>query len=62
MDYEWHESKREANLRKHGLDFLVAPLIYEADFKLTISSPREAEPRWVDVAEVQGKPQGAEVV
>lgn len=52
MDYEWDEAKREANLAKHGLDFILAPLIHEADFKLTIHSPRDDESRWVDVAEV----------
>jgi len=53
MDYEWDEAKREANLEKHGIDFILAPLIHEADFKLTIPSPRGGETRWVDVAEIE---------
>ena len=27
--YEWDEAKREANLRKHGLDFDDADLVFE---------------------------------
>lgn len=54
MEYEWHEAKREANLAKHGLDFVLAPLVYEADFKLTLPSPHQKESRWVDIAEVSG--------
>ncbi|MGH8528574.1 MAG: BrnT family toxin [Nevskiales bacterium] len=53
MEYEWDEAKREANLDKHGLDFILAPLIYEADFKLTLPSPRGNETRWVDIAELE---------
>ena len=25
MDFEWDEAKRQANLRKHGFDFVDAP-------------------------------------
>jgi uncharacterized protein len=55
MEYEWQEAKREANLAKHGLDFILAPLVHEADFKLSIPSPRGDEARWVDVARVEGE-------
>lgn len=55
MDYEWDEAKRTANLGKHGLDFVLAPVIHEADFKLTILSPRGDESRWVDIAEAGGE-------
>lgn len=50
--YEWDEAKREANLLKHGLDFVMAPVIHEAEVKLTLESPRGNELRWVDIAEV----------
>lgn len=55
MEYEWHEAKREANLAKHGLDFVLAPLIHEADFKLGMRSPHHVETRWVDIAEESGE-------
>ena len=29
MDFEWNETKREANLSKHGVDIFVAALIFE---------------------------------
>ena len=53
MLYEWDEAKREANLLKHGLDFVLAPVVHEAEFKLTLASPRGNELRWVDVVEVE---------
>ena len=31
MDFEWDESKRRANTRKHGIDFLEAALIFEGE-------------------------------
>lgn len=29
MRYEWDEAKREANLQKHGLDFVDAEFVFE---------------------------------
>jgi uncharacterized protein len=29
MDFEWNETKRAANIRKHGVDFRRASLIFE---------------------------------
>ena len=29
MDFEWNETKREANLSKQGVDIFVAALIFE---------------------------------
>lgn len=29
MDFEWNEAKRELNLVKHGVDVLIAALIFE---------------------------------
>ena len=31
MDFEWDEDKRRSNIRKHGIDFLDAALIFETD-------------------------------
>jgi uncharacterized protein len=30
MDFEWDEAKRAANIRKHGVDFRRASLIFES--------------------------------
>lgn len=29
MDFEWDEKKRKENLRKHGLDFRDAPILFK---------------------------------
>jgi len=31
MQYEWDETKREANLRRHGIDFTDIPSVLEGD-------------------------------
>jgi uncharacterized DUF497 family protein len=51
--YEWDEAKREANLRKHGLDFLDAYIVYENPEKVTYPSTRRGERRFQDVALVE---------
>ena len=51
--YVWDEAKREANLKKHGLDFADAHLAYENPEKVTLESPRRAEPRSMDMALVE---------
>jgi hypothetical protein len=51
--YEWDEAKREANLRKHGLDFDDADIVYENPDKVTFAIPRQGEQRWLDIALVE---------
>jgi hypothetical protein len=48
--YVWHEAKRKSNLKKHGLDFRDAYLIYENPDKCTYDASREDEYRLMDVA------------
>lgn len=48
--YEWDEAKRKANLRKHGLDFADASLVYEDPKKLTLISAWSEESRNLDLA------------
>ena len=31
MEFEWDDAKRLSNIRKHGIDFLDAVLVFEAD-------------------------------
>jgi len=56
MQYEWDEAKREANLRKHRLDFLVAHRVYESLEKITYRLKSTPEERLLDIAfvELQG--------
>lgn len=51
--YEWDEAKREANLRKHGLDFDDANLVYENPNKITFAQDGRGETRWRDIALVE---------
>jgi uncharacterized protein len=51
--YEWDEAKREANLRKHGLDFDDADSVFENPHKVTFAIPGRGEARWLDVALVE---------
>lgn len=51
--YEWDEAKREANLRKHGLDFDDADIVYEDPNKVTFSIVGRGESRWLDIALVE---------
>lgn len=53
--YEWDESKREANLRKHRLDFWAAHLVYENPQKITYRLKSESEERFLDIALVELK-------
>ena len=52
MNYEWDEEKRLINLRKHGLDFMDADLVFEAPIKVTVDAGRADEDRLADLAEV----------
>lgn len=49
----WDERKRESNLRKHGLDFKDAHLVFDNPDKVTFLSPRHNEDRRLDVAMVE---------
>jgi uncharacterized DUF497 family protein len=49
----YDETKRAANLAKHGLDLADAALVYDAPNKVTLESPRDNEARQVDIALVE---------
>ena len=49
----YDETKRQANLAKHGLDLADAGLVYHAPNKITLCSPRQGEHRLMDVAMVE---------
>lgn len=48
--YVWDEAKRKSNLKKHGLDFCDAYLVYENPDKCTYDASCEDEYRLMDVA------------
>lgn len=41
----WDEAKRQANLDKHGLDFLDAVMVLESPYRLDVESVRGGEQR-----------------
>ena len=47
MRYEWDEKKRQTNLEKHGLDFIDAPLVLEAEEKAVFPARSEQESRFL---------------
>lgn len=55
MDYEWDEDKRLSNIRKHGLDFMDADLVFKASIKVTVDAAHADDDRYVDLAEVNGR-------
>ena len=48
MRFEWDERKRQANLAKHGLDFVDADLVFRGPH-YSYPSERQGEDRWVTV-------------
>ncbi|OGR06651.1 MAG: hypothetical protein A2511_15375 [Deltaproteobacteria bacterium RIFOXYD12_FULL_50_9] len=45
MIYEWDETKRQANIEKHGLDFEDARLVYESRYRFELPIKRSGEER-----------------
>lgn len=43
--YTWKETKRKANIVKHGLDFIDADLVLKSPYKYEIDSPRGQQMR-----------------
>ena len=55
MELEWDEAKRENNLAKHGLDFVVALELF-ADYFMERLDDRQdyGEDRWVALGMIRG--------
>ncbi len=56
MQFEWDESKRISNLRKHGIDFLDVPPVFNSSI-LTSEDERfdYGEERFVTFGLLQGR-------
>jgi uncharacterized DUF497 family protein len=50
MEFEWDETKRAANLVKHGLDLLRGTVLFDGRPRYTYASPRLGEQRFVSIA------------
>jgi uncharacterized protein len=53
MRFTFDPNKDAANIKKHGLSLADAQLVFNAPDKLTLESPRDDEPRLMDVALVK---------
>lgn len=48
----WDETKREANIAKHGLDFADAMIVLDSELRMDSTVPRDGEIRVVSMAYV----------
>ena len=54
MDFEFDPAKSEANLRKHGIDFLAALALWRDPALLEIPARTTGEPRFLVIALLRG--------
>jgi len=56
MNFEWDDTKRKSNIKKHGIDFINAQMIF-ADYTLTIEDDRSdyGEERFVTFGILDGR-------
>lgn len=56
MEFEWDEAKRLANIRKHGIDFVDVPAVFDRD-TVTVEDDRYSytEQRFVTFGLLQGR-------
>lgn len=53
--FEFDESKSQANLSKHGIDFIDAQLLWDDPRLLEIPAKTEDEPRFLVIGLIYGK-------
>jgi uncharacterized protein len=54
-EFEFDEAKSQANLDKHGIDFLTAQRLWKDPFLLEIRAKSEDEPRFLLIGKIGGK-------
>ena len=55
MDFEFDPRKSQANLEKHGIDFIAAQALWGDPALLEITARPADEPRWLVIGRIQGK-------
>ncbi len=56
MQFEWDEGKRRENLRKHGIDFIDVPEIFDGPVLTRLDTRQDySEDRWVGIGYVHGR-------
>ena len=52
MQWDWNRAKDRENLRKHGISFADALLVFEDTNNLTVEDPYRYEQRWRTIGTV----------
>jgi uncharacterized DUF497 family protein len=55
MQFEWDETKRESNLAKHGVDFVLGEMLFDGRPVTTAPSRRQTEERYMTTGEIDGR-------
>ena len=55
LAFEFDQTKSQANLSKHGIDFIDAQLLWDDPGLLEIPAKTEDEPRYVVIGLIDGK-------
>ncbi|TQC43291.1 BrnT family toxin [Rhodococcus sp. WS4] len=53
--FEFDPNKSEANLAKHGIDFLSAQALWRDPHRLEVPARTTDEPRWLVIGLIDGK-------
>jgi hypothetical protein len=54
MRFEWDERKRQANVEKHGFDFIWARQLFDGRWRFDFQSARGSEHRVLSIGEIDG--------
>ena len=56
MNFEWDDTKRKSNIKKHGIDFINAPMTFDG-YTLTIEDDRYdyGEERFITFGILEGR-------
>ena len=54
-EFEYDPAKSEANVAKHGMDFLGAQVLWDDVMRVEIPARTVDEPRWLVVGQIQGQ-------
>jgi uncharacterized DUF497 family protein len=55
IEFEWDESKRETNLKKHGIDFSLARILFYGRPVVSTQIPDQNEHRVKTTGKIRGK-------
>ena len=56
MNFEWDDAKRKINIKKHGIDFIGAPVVFD-NYTLTVEDDRfdYGEERFISFGVLKGR-------